>query len=100
MPLGEFIVELGLRLIFEIVFYGITYWTGFVILKLLTLGSVRVAPFSTVGDKNRGRWIDWSFYLHTSYGRVLKMETVCLVGMVFWILVGVLTFFALRGESP
>jgi hypothetical protein len=98
MPLGEIIAELGLRIIFEFVFYGITYWTGFVILKVLTLGGARLAPFSTVGDKDRGRRIDWSFFLHTSSGRLLKMESVCLIGMLFWILVGVLVFLAMRAD--
>jgi hypothetical protein len=86
MPLGEIIAELGLRLVFEFVFYGITYWTGFVILKVITLGSARLAPFSTIGDKNGRRWIDWSFFLQTSGGRMLKMESICLVGMLFWLL--------------
>ena len=100
MPIGEIILESGLRLILEIVLYGITYWPGFFILKLLSFGSIRLAPFSTVGAKNRKRWIDWSIYLHTSEGRVLKMETVCLVGLLFWFAVGYLVFLAVRGETP
>lgn len=92
MPFGEIIAEIGLRLLLEFVFYGVTYWTGFVILKLITLGRARLAPFSTSGDESRRRWIDWSFFLETSGGRKLKMESVCLVGMLFWILVGVLVF--------
>ena len=40
MPIGEIILESGLRLILEIVLYGITYWPGFFILKLLSFGEM------------------------------------------------------------
>jgi hypothetical protein len=95
MALGEIIAEFGFRFLFEVVFYGITYWTGVVILKAVSLGSIRVAPFWTLGRESRGRFVDCT---NTSSRRVLSVETVCLIGMVVWILLGVLMFFVFRAE--
>ena len=95
MALGEIIAELGFRFLFEVVFYGITYWTGVVILKAVTLGTIRVSPFWTLGQKSRGRFVDCT---DTSSRRELSVETVCLIGMLVWILVGILMFFVFRAE--
>jgi hypothetical protein len=41
MPVGEFIVEMGVRIILEIVIYGIFYWVGFLVLKVVSFGAIR-----------------------------------------------------------
>ena len=45
MPLDDILKELGLQFLFEIVFYGITYWTGFLVLKIVSIGNLDLAPF-------------------------------------------------------
>lgn len=82
MPLGEILAELGLQVVFEFIFYGITYWLGFLILKILSLGQLPIAPFSTIQERNRGKKFDWSIWLY-SHGKVLKADCACLVGLLF-----------------
>lgn len=93
MPIGEFIGEIILRPIFEIVFYGISYWTGYMALKALSCGRIRLAPLMTIFEKNRNKkkWyqIDWSIWLHhPMQRRSLKAECTCLIGMLVWVAVG------------
>lgn len=85
MPLGEIIGEVILRPIFEVVLYGLSYWIGVPILKLISLGNLQIAPAKTIGNKlkHKKKWyqIDWSIWLHQSKKhRVLKAEIACLVG--------------------
>jgi hypothetical protein len=95
MPLGEILAEFGLRLMLEFILYGITYWLGFLILKTLSLGHLRIAPFSTIQERNPGKMIDWSIWLYSSYrGRALKADCACLVGLLFLVAVGVCFYFA------
>lgn len=103
MPVGEFIAEIGLRLVLEIVFYGIFYWVGFCILKFVTVGTIRLAPLSTIDTKNRrkkgkkGKKRDWSIWLHRPMqGKALKAEAVCVVGAVVCGLVGYFVYLATR----
>lgn len=98
MPIGEVIGEIILRPILEIVFYGLSYWTGFVVLKIVSIGTIRLAPLLTIHEKNRSkkRWhqIDWSIWLHRSMqGRALKAECTCLVGILAWVAVGLGIYF-------
>ena len=75
------------------------YWTGFVLINVLTLGQVKLAPFSTLHQKNRKKGkrfqMDWSIWLHgktTSRGKtcpkMLKADFVLLCGMVFYVALG------------
>ena len=89
MPIGELMGEVVLRSIFELVFYGLSYWTGFMVLKTLSIGSIRLAPLTTIQKKNRNKkkrsQIDWSIWLHLPMqGRALKAECTCLVGILVW----------------
>ena len=102
MPLGEFIGEVLLRGVFEIVFYAVTYYTGAIVLGLLTLGQFKIAPLSTVEDTNRhkNRWNDWSIWLYRPMQpRLLKAGVVCLVGMSFWIALGISLFIIFRPDK-
>ena len=101
MPLGEAIGELILRPIFELLFYGASYWTGFVVLKVLSAGTLRLAPLLTIHEKNRGkkkrRKIDWSIWLHRPMqGRALKADVTCLAGMLVWVMIGVGIYLVTR----
>lgn len=105
MPIGEIIGKIILRPIFELVFYGLTYWIGFFILKVITLGSIRPAPLMTIEEKNRSkkkwRQIDWSIWLHRPMqGRALKAECTCFVGMLALAGVGLGLYFATRDNEP
>ena len=90
MPLDDILAELGLRVILEFILYGITYWIGFLLLKIFSLGQLRIAPFSTIQERNHGKMIDWSIWLERSYReRALKADFVCLVGLLFLAATGV-----------
>lgn len=91
MPLGEFIAEIGLKIVFEAVFYGLAYWTGFIALKLLSFGTLNLAPLMTIEERNRTKEnrIDWSMWLdRPRRKKALKAEITCLAGILFWVAVG------------
>lgn len=105
MPVGEVIGELILRPILELVFYGLSYWTGFIVLKALSIGSIRLAPLMTIEEKNRSKkkWhqIDWSIWLRRPMqGRALKAECTCLVGIFVWFAIGFGIYFGIREDKP
>lgn len=99
MPLGELLGEVVLRGFLEVVGYAIAYYTGGIVLGVLTLGQLHIAPFETLGKTNRhkNRWNDWSIWLYRPMQpRVLKAESACVVGLLFWVAVGVGLFFVFR----
>ncbi len=101
MPLGEFIGELIVRPLVEGVVFALFYWTGKPVLIALSLGTIRLAAFSTLGEKNRNKrkWyqLDWSIWLHpSSSSRLLKAECTCLVGFLTWVAVGILIYILSR----
>jgi len=104
MPLGEVIGELIIHPILEVVLYGLTYWIGFVVLKTVTLGSIRLGPLTSIEEKNRGKktWhqIDWSIWLYRPLqGRALKAECTCLVGLMTLVTVGLGIYFAAPADK-
>ena len=103
MSLGESIVEPFLRPILETVIGGLSYLTGAVLVKVVTLGQVRLAPLSTLQETNRtpkGKW-DWSIWLHREGKRsALKADMVCVLGFVVWIAGGVCTYQVAKGGEP
>lgn len=103
MPIGEAIGEIIIRLILEIVLYGITYWTGFVFLKMVTFGAIRIAPLTTIDEKNRSKkkqkWYqcDWNIWLHRPMqGRALKAGCSLIVGFLVWVIVGFCIYLGTR----
>lgn len=93
MALGLTIAALGLQALLDFVLCGIAYWTGFVILKAVTLGNARLAPFSAILGEKRGRFRDRSSHLHKLARRTASVGSVCLVGLLFYVLVGGLALF-------
>lgn len=92
MPIGEFIVEAFSRVIFEVVFYGIAYYTGAAVISVVTLGQIRLAPLSTFRDRNKNKkwWNDWGIWLHRPMQKkALRAELVCVIGLFTWIAAGV-----------
>ena len=101
MPLVEFIAEIGLQIVFEVIFYGLAYWTGFIALKILSFGTLNLAPLMTIEERNRSKkkkkQIDWSIWLNRPMqGKALKAEMTCLVGILCWVAVGFGIYFATR----
>ncbi|MFM2197910.1 MAG: hypothetical protein RLZZ505_1342 [Verrucomicrobiota bacterium] len=98
MPIREIIEEAILRPIIV----GISYVTGYVILKSCTLGAIKLAPLSTIYQKNRGKkWyqVDWSMWLERGgRGRMLKAVLVCTIGFIAWGAVG-LTFYMVQRDK-
>jgi hypothetical protein len=102
MPLGEIIGEVLYRGLFEIIFCTIAYYTGALVLGVLTLGQLKLAPLDTIEqtNKKKNRWNDWSIWLYRPMqARVWKADIVCLVGLIFWISVGTGLFFAFRTDK-
>ena len=97
MPIGEFIGEVLLRGVFEIIFYTLSYYTGAIVLWILTFGQICLAPLTSIDSTNRkkNRWTDWSIWLHRPMqGRALKAECTCLVGLLAWVAIGLGIYFA------
>jgi hypothetical protein len=98
MPLGEAIGEILLRGIIELIFYGVCYWAGWMVLKVASFGAIRIAPLSTIYDRNpsekkrffskRSIWLQ-----RGKKARALKAECVVVVGMLFWAGVALVWWF-------
>ena len=79
---------------------GLAYYTGAAVLKIFSLGRLRLAPLSTFDERNRRkpvqRW-DWSIWLRKSgHGRMLKAECVVVMGFLTWASAGGIAFLAIR----
>lgn len=98
MPLGEAVGEFFFRAVLEIVLHGLLFGFGYLFLKLISLGRLPLAPFSTFGDRNSSEkkfwsW-KWSIWLKCGkHGRAIKAEFVTLVGLV--VTAGVAVFYYL-----
>ena len=99
MPLGDIVAAFGLQLVLELLIYGVGYWSGFVVLKLITFGSVRIAPFSTIEQKNRGKRWDWSLFLVLNGKSYLKGEVVTLIGIITLTGFGILLYNLKQKET-
>lgn len=100
MPIGEIIGEIILRSIIG----GLSYLTGYIILKGVTLGAIRLAPITSEGEHYSGRKkrrkIDWGIWLERpGRGRMLKAEVVCIVGMLAWGAAGLGIYLEHRGKE-
>ena len=94
--IGELLAELGLQAVIEYIVYGTTYWIGYGALTLLSMGRIPMAPFSTLGDRNNKGRIDWSPWLYRDGLKLLKMESVCLAGLIIMVLTGVAIYLIMR----
>ena len=100
MSLGGLLAELGLGLVLECVLYGLSYWTGFLVLKVSTLGTLNLAPLLSIGKRRKrkqgmkkpdlGVWVSIG-----KQRRALSAEVVCLVGVLTWIVTGVVYYLLL-----
>jgi len=100
MPIGEIIGEFILRPIIG----WLSYVTGYIILKGVTLGAIRLAPLSSEGQnftfRKKRRKIDWGIWLERpGRGRTLKAEVVCIIGMLAWFAAGLGIYLEYRGKE-
>jgi hypothetical protein len=79
----------------EIIFSVVGYYTGLVVLSVLSFGKIRCAPLDRIDAHNKSRW-EMTIFLNEGNQRILKVECVILVGMLFYILVGVAIYFGVR----
>jgi hypothetical protein len=86
--------------VFKFVTYGLTYCAGVLLLSVLTLGQIEFASLWTIHERNENKkwWNDWSIWLHRPEQRFLRAETICFVGLLFWLAAG-FTFHFLRRSS-
>ena len=101
MPIGEILGELIIRPLVEVVVLGLFYGIGWGALKLLSLGRLKLAPFGTLGDKNRSkkRWyqIEWTIWLHRPMrGRTIRADFTCLVGLIVTAAIGLIIWAVLN----
>jgi len=102
MWLGELIVDLLVRPIVEIVIGGLSYLTGAVFLKVVTVGQMDVAALDTLHATNRtpNGERDWSIWLHRPGKRsALKAGCVIVVGFLVWAVIGLGIYQATKSRS-
>ena len=87
MDFLDFITGLTPKKWDQVVFGGLLYWSGWLGLKALTLGKIRLAPFGEYLKSAQKSGIDWALFLHERGQRHLKAQTIMLAGAGFWILV-------------
>jgi len=81
------IVESLSKELARVVVFVIGYYTGVLLVLVLTWGRIRAAPIESMDSANPGksRWTDWSVWLEEGHqGKSLKAEIVCLVGVAAW----------------
>jgi hypothetical protein len=104
MPLGEIIAETVGRVLGEFLIHVVAYWTGYMFITTISLGQIQLAPALSFGEKNKGKkkWhqVDWSIWIRRE-GRKkeLKAEVVILVGIILWVVGGVLLYLALTNKG-
>ena len=106
MP-GSIISELILRPVLEIVLHVIGYWTGRVIVPVLSLGWVRIDPAAAdrkqvvrpraerkrAGPPRRDRR---GFHRAPDGAIIIDEEMAMYVGALFWVAVGIAAYFLFR----
>lgn len=103
--IGEFIAEVILKPVLEIVLGGIAYHSGALVLSILTFGAMPLAPLDSLGDRSPGK-LPWHqgilWRSRPGKRRELRAEWVCATGVLLWIGIGVLIYFLSRdaGEQP
>jgi hypothetical protein len=100
--IGEFLLDLFLRVFLELVLGSLAYGTGWLVLTLTTLGALPLAPLGSLGEKQAGekRWRRWAVWqLRPGKRKALKAEWVCLAGVATWIGIAALLFALFRDSG-
>ena len=81
-----------IEVLLELIFSVIGYYTGVVVLSVLSFGKIRCAPLNRIDDYNKSKW-EMTIFLNAGNQRLLKVEFAILVGFLFYILIGVGIYF-------
>lgn len=80
----EVVVRLLLEVLFELIFYGIAYWTGWVLLMVLSAGRLNLGQYETWGLSALHIREIFTIWRDGEKGvRELKAEVISAVGVVF-----------------
>lgn len=88
------VIGLVLQVLAELLFQGLCYFTSRLVVPLFTLGYVRVEPLSETTGSVWPRWRRWR--AKPGGGKVLSADAGTLVGLVFWVGVIAVSFWAMR----
>lgn len=94
MPFQDAIADVLLRAFLQTA----SYWTGWVVLKLLTGGRILLAPFEEKirpqKSKEKAQRGKWGIWVHApKKARRLRSEVVQLVGLLLWLLLGLFSAY-------
>jgi len=78
--LFEFVFEVIGKLILSV----IAYWTGFILLKCISLGQLQLAAIWEYGDTYDKWWRDNSLWVPNTHPRKLRALYTVLTGILFW----------------
>ena len=99
--MGEFLIELLLQPIFEIIYYGFGYVFGSFVIKALSLGLLAPAPFRETNDREFHRSMGFHWFQLTyrrNNQRYVLAEVVALIGIfslllcflfAYWLVIGI-----------
>lgn len=99
--LGEILVEGCLLEVFRVLLVVLTYYTGAIVLTVVSLGNLRCAPIERLADtyaetrRNGGS----TWLVGRDAGRALRAEWVVLTGVIVWIAFGLLIYLAVSGND-
>ena len=76
-----FIIELVLWLIIEVVFWGILFWTGYFVTRIISIGKWR--PGHVGSDKQKRK--------------EAKFIATAVIGALFWFVLGIAFIISMKG---
>ena len=95
MP-GEAIGEFILRPLFELVLHVLGYLTGRIVVPLFSMGTVRVMPIFRPA-KVKPKW--HGFHRGPKGNLIADCDTATLIGLVFWLAVGIFCYVAFGNDA-
>ncbi len=92
MP-GSALVEWFLQPLLELLLQVFGYWTGRIVVPVLSLGLIRIEHVDSA-RRSRPRW--HGFHRAKSGGFIIDEDMTVFLGVLFWIAAGVAAYFVLR----
>jgi hypothetical protein len=97
MP-GSILAEWFLQPLLELILQLFGYWTGRIVVPVLSLGFVRVEAMPSDNNRKKRRakprW--HGFHRSQDGGIVIDDDMTVLLGLLFWAVVGIAAYFVLR----
>jgi hypothetical protein len=92
MP-GSILTEWVLQPLFELLLQVFGYWTGRIVVPVLSFGLVRIEHVDSA-RRTRPRW--HGFHRGKHGGIVIDDDMTMFLGFLFWVAVGAAAYFVLR----